>query len=128
MLRPMIHIATVHWAYDHWIDVQLAYFERNIDEPYRVYAWLDQGMMDSAPKYFYATDVPMKEHERKLTLLGDLMAHLPARLYAQLYDAFGIEILYRHDSRQVTIHATITTATPGTLAQIIRLCDNLPPP
>ena len=40
------------------------------------------------------------------------MTHLPARLHAQLYDAFGIEILYRHDSRQVTIHATITTATP----------------
>ena len=55
------------------------------------------------------------------------MAHLPARLYAQLYDAFGIEIPYRHDSRQVTIHATITAATPGTLAQIIGQCDNLPP-
>jgi hypothetical protein len=62
-----------------------------------------------------------------LPALGDLMAHLPARLHARLYDAVGIEILYRHDSRQVTIHATLTTATPGTLAQIIRLCDNLPP-
>ena len=71
----MIHIATVHWAYDHWIDVQLAYFDRNIDEPYRVYAWLDDAMMDHASKFFYATDVQMKEHERKLTLLGDLMAH-----------------------------------------------------
>jgi hypothetical protein len=63
-----------------------------------------------------------------LPVLGDLMAHLPARLHAHLYDAFGIEILYRHDPRQVTIHATITTATPGTLAQIISQCDNLPPP
>jgi hypothetical protein len=71
----MIHIATVHWEYDRWIDVQLSYFERNIDEPYRVYAWLDRGMMEHAPKFFYATDVPLKEHERKLTLLGDLMAH-----------------------------------------------------
>lgn len=56
------------------------------------------------------------------------MAHLPTRLHAQLHEAFGIEILYRHDSRQVTIHATITTTTPGTLAQIIAQCDNLPPP
>jgi len=62
-----------------------------------------------------------------LPILGDLMAHLPGRLYAQLYDAFGIEILYRHDSRQVTIHATITAAAPGTLAQIIGQCDNLSP-
>jgi hypothetical protein len=62
-----------------------------------------------------------------LPVLGDLMAHLPARLHAQLYDAFGIEILYRHDSRQVTIHAVITTSTPGSLAAIIGQCDNLPP-
>jgi hypothetical protein len=62
-----------------------------------------------------------------LPVLGDLMAHLPARLHAQLYDAFGIEILYPHDSRQVTIHAVITTATPGTLAAIIGQCGNLPP-
>ena len=56
----MIHIATVHWAYDRWIDVQLSYFERNIDEPYRVYAWLDRSMMEHAPKFFYATDVPRR--------------------------------------------------------------------
>jgi len=71
----MIHIATVHWAYDHWIDVQLKYFERNVADPYRVYAWLDAGMMGHSEKFFYATDVPLKEHERKLTLLGDLVAH-----------------------------------------------------
>jgi hypothetical protein len=71
----MIHIATVHWAYDRWIDVQLEYFERNVSEPYRVYAWLDADIMDNAPKFFYATDIPLKEHELKLTLLGDLVAH-----------------------------------------------------
>src|SRR5215212_4830650 len=71
----MIHIATVHWAHDRWIDVQLRYFERNIDEPYRVYAWLDKGMREHAAKFFYSTDVPLKEHEFKLTVLGDLVAH-----------------------------------------------------
>ena len=70
----MIHIATVHWAHDRWIDVQLAYLERNIDEPYRVYAWLDKGMRQHAGKFFYSTDIPLKEHELKLTLLGDLVA------------------------------------------------------
>jgi len=71
----MIHIATVHWAHDRWIDIQLRYFERNIDEPYRVYAWLDDGMRDHAAKFFYSTDVPLREHEFKLTVLGDLVAH-----------------------------------------------------
>ena len=71
----MIHIATVHWAHDRWIDIQLKYFQRNIDEPYRVYAWLDEGMERHSGKFFYSTDVPLKEHELKLTLLGDLVAH-----------------------------------------------------
>jgi hypothetical protein len=42
----------------------------------------------------------------------DLMTRLPTRLHAQLYDAFGIELLYRHDPRQVTIHATLIASTP----------------
>ena len=77
----MIHIATVHWRSDRWIDIQLRYFERNIDEPYRVYAWIDPEMRDQAGKFFYSTDVPIrqhginKQHELKLTLLGDLAAH-----------------------------------------------------
>ncbi len=58
---------------------------------------------------------------------GDLMTHLPARWHSPPHDAFGIEIRYPHDPRQVTIHATIITATPGTRAQIIGQCDNLLP-
>jgi hypothetical protein len=71
----MIHIATVHWRNDRWIDIQLRYFERHVDEPYRVYSWIDAEMADQAHKFFYATDVPIKQHELKLTLLGDLVAH-----------------------------------------------------
>lgn len=62
-----------------------------------------------------------------LPVPGDLMTHLPTRWHAQLHDAFGREIRYRHDPRQVTIHATLITATPGARAQIIRQCDNLLP-
>lgn len=40
------------------------------------------------------------------------MADLSPRLYAQSYDALGIELLYRHDQHQVTIHATLTTPPP----------------
>jgi hypothetical protein len=71
----MIHIATVHWAHDRWIDTQLHYLERNIGEPFLLYAWLDKGMEAHAGKFFYSTDVPVKEHEYKLTVLGDLVAH-----------------------------------------------------
>ena len=55
------------------------------------------------------------------------MTHLPTRWHAQLHDAFGMEIRYRHDPRQVTIHATLIIATPGARAQIISQCDNLLP-
>ena len=71
----MIHIATVHWGSDRWIDIQLAYLARNIREPYRVYAWLDEELKGHSNKFFYATDVPLRQHELKLTLLGDLAAY-----------------------------------------------------
>ena len=51
------------------------YLERNVDEPYRVYAWLDEELRGHAHEFFYATDVPVEQHELKLTLLGDLVAH-----------------------------------------------------
>jgi len=54
-----------------------------------------------------------------LPVPGDLMTHLPTRWHAQLHDAFAMENRCRHDPRQVTIHATLITATPGALAQII---------
>ncbi len=70
----MIHIATVHWRYDHWVDIQLRYLEKNVDEPYRVYAWLDETMSEQASRFFYATDVPVEKHQVKLTILGDMVA------------------------------------------------------
>jgi hypothetical protein len=63
----------------------------------------------------------------QLPVIGDLMATLPASLQAQVYEAFGMELLYSHDVRQVTIHAAITTSTPATLAAILRQCDTLTP-
>jgi hypothetical protein len=71
----LVHIATVHWRSDRWIGVQRRYLDRNVDEPYKVYAWLDQELRGHAQEFFYATDVPVERHELKLTLLGDLVAH-----------------------------------------------------
>jgi hypothetical protein len=71
----LVHIATVHWRSDRWIDVQLRYLKANVGEPYKVYAWLDRELRGRADEFFYATDLPVERHELKLTLLGDLLAH-----------------------------------------------------
>jgi hypothetical protein len=36
---------------------------------------------------------------------------------ARLYQAFDLQLLYNKEMHQVTIHATITTSTPGTAAR-----------
>ncbi len=70
----MIHIATVHWRSARWIDIQRRYLERNLDEPFRLYAWIDRDLVDHADRFFYWTDVAVDRHELKLTLLGDLVS------------------------------------------------------
>lgn len=77
-LPLMIHIATVHWRSDAWIDPQLRYLQHNIDEPFQIYAWLDEGMEQHAAKFHYSTDVLVRQHEYKLTILGDLMIRTAA--------------------------------------------------
>ena len=37
----MIHVATVHYQSNKWIDIQLAYLRRHLHEPYRVVASLE---------------------------------------------------------------------------------------
>jgi hypothetical protein len=54
-----------------------------------------------------------------LNVIAGLMNLMPARLHARLHDVLAIEILYRHDLHQVTIHATLTTSTPGALTALI---------
>ena len=63
----------------------------------------------------------------QLPILPDLMEYLSPGQYRLVYDAFGIELLYRHDLNQVTIHAAITTSTPTALTALIRQCEPLPP-
>jgi hypothetical protein len=47
-----------------------------------------------------------------LTMLGDILADTPASLQAQLFAAFGLELIYNKEDHQVSIHATITPSTP----------------
>jgi hypothetical protein len=47
------------------------------------------------------------------------LSDAPARVKTLLYDAFDIQALYRQHMKQVTIWATITDATPGTVAALL---------
>jgi hypothetical protein len=69
----MIHIATVHWKSDQWIDVQLRYLRQYIREPFHVYAWLNEVPGDHGGKFHYVTTEPAEAHPIKLNLLADLI-------------------------------------------------------
>ena len=69
----MIHVATVHWRDDRWVDVQLRYLEEHLPEPYRVYAFLNGLEEDHSAKFHYSSDENIKEHSTKLNLLSDLI-------------------------------------------------------
>lgn len=47
----MIYVATAHFATDRWIDVQLGYLERNLHEPYVVFASLEDVPGDHDKKF-----------------------------------------------------------------------------
>lgn len=69
----MIHVATVHWRSERWIDPQLRYLERFLPGPFRVYAFLNRVPGDHGRKYFYCSTEHIKDHATKLNLLADLI-------------------------------------------------------
>jgi hypothetical protein len=68
-----IHIATVHWGTDRWIEPQLRYFDRYVDQPYRVYTFLDKVPSAHAEKFFYTSKENVGDHAAKLNLLADII-------------------------------------------------------
>jgi len=70
----MINVVTVHWKSSKWIEPQLDYLDRNIDESYRVFASLngidDEGLWS---RFHFAADVPGR-HPEKLNLLAEEVA------------------------------------------------------
>ena len=69
----MIHVATVHWRSDRWIDTQLRYLERFLPRPFRTYAFLNRLPADHRHKFTFASSQPIKDHATKLNLLGEVM-------------------------------------------------------
>ena len=72
--RAMIHVLTVHWVDDRWIDIQLSYLRRHVGEPFKVYAFLNYLKTDHRSKFFYASTENIQSHAVKLNLLADMAA------------------------------------------------------
>ena len=68
----MIHIATVHWQTDKWIDIQLHYIHKNIREDFKLYAFLNDLPSNHTGKFFYSSTEPIEEHSIKLNILADM--------------------------------------------------------
>ena len=69
----MIHVATVHWRTDRWIDPQLRYLERFLPRPFRVYGFLSRVPGDHRGKFFYTSTERIQDHATKLNLLADVI-------------------------------------------------------
>lgn len=69
----MIHIATVHYKTDKWIDIQLKYLRENIKQPFRVYAFLCGEAVKHSDKFYYSSTEPIDDHATKLNILADII-------------------------------------------------------
>lgn len=70
----MIHVLTVHWEDERWIDVQLRYLDANIGEQFRVYAFLNGIPDEHRAKFFYSSIDPIRSHPEKLDRLAEVVA------------------------------------------------------
>jgi len=70
----MIHILTIHWHSEDWIDIQLKYLNQYINQSYRVYTFLNNvpNVQNHKEKFFYHSTENIKSHPIKLNLLADI--------------------------------------------------------
>ena len=67
----------------------------------------------------------------ELPILGDILTEAPAGLTERLLDVFDMQAVYNRDKNQVTIHATVTDATPQAIKDLLtdpRADHTTPPP
>jgi len=67
----------------------------------------------------------------ELPFLGDILTEAPASLTERLLDVFDMQAVYNRDKGQVTIHATVTDATPQAIRDLLtdpRADHTTPPP
>jgi hypothetical protein len=66
----MIHIATVHWNSDRWIDIQLRHLAANLHSPHRVYASLVGVASEQGERFFLANVEEGGRHHENLNALA----------------------------------------------------------
>jgi hypothetical protein len=67
----MIHVLTVHWRFDFWVDVQLAHLRRYLRDPFRTYAFCDGTKRDHSAQFDYcAPQKGVVDHATKLNALA----------------------------------------------------------
>lgn len=70
----MVHIATIHWNTDKWINIQLNYLRRYIREDIKIYAFLNGIDINKYRQNFYfVSDEEIREHEKKLNILSEII-------------------------------------------------------
>jgi hypothetical protein len=73
----VLHVATAHWRADRWIEPQRRYLERNLEQPFRLYADLE-GIDPVAGNFHHVSDLaatrdfenPIFSHTEKLNALA----------------------------------------------------------
>jgi hypothetical protein len=88
----VIHVVTVHWQDDRWIEPQLRFLRRNLPAEHRVYASLNGIARSWDREFFYAADLP-GGHADKLNELAGIVASQAAPSDLLLFvdgDAFPI--------------------------------------
>lgn len=70
----MLHIITVHWKDDRWVDIQLKYLNRNIKVPFQIYTFLNSLPEYHRNKFFYSSTEDITSHAIQLNLLADMAA------------------------------------------------------
>ena len=106
----MINVITVHWQTPKWIDVQLGYLERHVDQPVRVFASLNG--IDGAEiwrRFFFADDLPGTHYE-KLNALGAMVVDQAEADDLVVFldgDAFPVRPLFPWLTQQVERHRLV---------------------
>jgi hypothetical protein len=107
----VIHVATVHWRSDHWIDIQRRHLDRYLDSGYRAYAFLNELPADHTHKFFYASTELIEDHATKLNLLCDVIsvsANDPSDLLVVMDgDAFPVNPITPLVSERLSVHKLI---------------------
>jgi hypothetical protein len=64
------HVLTVHWQTPKWIDVQLAYLKRNLNNAYTTYSFLTGIGPEHHQRFDFSYDQNIASHAMKLNILA----------------------------------------------------------